>query len=60
MHDEDARGVKKFKPTSAHILKLLVIVAFSLGSYFVWDYAFQTTEGMCVGPICIQQGDTLE
>jgi hypothetical protein len=48
------------KAPSSMVLRILAIAIFSLASWFGWDLAFQAADGMCVGPICVQQDTTTE
>lgn len=59
MPDEVKRG-SKMPNISTLVLKVMIVIAFSLASWYAWDYTFHAAEGVCVGPICIQQGDTIE
>lgn len=58
--DVSKTSVKTTTNPAARVLKVMFVVAFSLASWFLWDYVLERAEGVCVGPICIHQGDTIE
>ena len=59
MHDNDgvSKSVKTTTNPATLVLKVMLVLAFSLASWFIWDRAFQELDGVCAGPICIHQGD---
>ena len=56
MPDEVNKG-SKMPSISTLVLKVMIVIAFSLASYYAWDATFNASDGVCVGPICIHQGD---
>ena len=61
-------AIEKTSRVAEVLVILMLVTGLSLASWFGWEYAFDTLEGRCVGPVCIQadaptqptQGESIE
>lgn len=54
------KGASLMAKVLAPVAGVVVLVALSLGCWYIWDTALSRFEGRCVGPFCIQTDATTE
>lgn len=58
--DNETLKLKPRNSAAVGVVWALIVGLASLGSWFIWDQAFQRFDGRCVGPVCIQSDATTE